>query len=79
MATLAQLGRLRRLVGDFEDVGLHKKKVLDAALQAVEDWFEAAATKQAVSDAIDAATAPVVLPNPIKRRVALVVIQDKVS
>lgn len=44
------------------------KPILNAALQAVEDWFESAATKAAASAAIDAATTPTVLSNAKKKR-----------
>lgn len=63
MATLtdAQLTELRRKFASSGVPITATKPVFNAAYQAVEDWFVAASTQSAVSQAINAATDPVVL------------------
>jgi len=50
------------LVPDYD------KDTINSALQAIEDWWDSAATKTAASDAIDTATSPTVLSNPVKKK-----------
>jgi hypothetical protein len=58
----------RQLAADAVDTGTRLKATWSLAYQAIEDWFSSAATQNAISNAIDAATTPVVIPNPEKRK-----------
>lgn len=73
------LAALRRALDNDGNGGTggHPKSVWNAAYQAIEDWWELNATKQAISAAIDAATAPVVLTNAEKRKVGKFWLRDK--
>ena len=65
--TDAQLTELRRLFAE-DGVPINVvKATVNAALQAVEDWFSLVATQTAVSNAINTATSPAVLSNAQKR------------
>lgn len=47
----------------------YTKAQANAAIQAVETWFDAPAQRSAISAAIDVATAPLVLTNAQKKKV----------
>ena len=62
--TSEQLTELRQEMARGESSITWDKPTINAACQAVEDLIEG--SKSAISSAIDVATSPAVLPNPIK-------------
>lgn len=66
--TPPRLTQLRQaLAVDFPNPAI-TKPTMNAAFQAIEDRFETAAFKTALSTAIDTATAPVILPAAVKAK-----------
>lgn len=55
----------------------YDKPKINAALQAVEDWFEKPAVKADLSSDIDAATTPFVFTGPQKKRLVAYWIKQK--
>lgn len=66
--TVQQLRRARNGCETAMPLGYTKEHV-NAALQAIEDWWELPATKAAISSAIDTATSPFVFTNAQKKKI----------
>ncbi len=62
----AQLASLRQSLARLETAIDYDKPTVNAALQAIEDWFEA--NRSGIATAIDAATSPFVFSAARKRR-----------
>ena len=73
--TSEQRAELRRAVVRGESSITFTKPTIDAALQAVEDWFEG--ERAVVSAAIDAATTPHVFTNGQKKKMVRWFLQQK--
>jgi len=68
--TANQLAQLRQEL-ERRDVEINYNKAqVNAAFQALEDWYQSAAIQTALSTTIDTATAPLVLTN--QQKVALI-------
>ena len=64
--TPAELSEIRRECASAQATVAYTKPVINQAIQALEDWFETTARSQ-INTAINTATAPVVLPAPVKQ------------
>lgn len=69
MATLTadQLAEIRRSVSASLVTVNYTKPLINAALQAIEDWYEA--NKTVASTAVDTATSPFIFTNPQKKKI----------
>lgn len=68
--TPAQLDEVRQAYTkplEFNGGVSHRKPVLNAAIQAIEDTLTGATVQAAISNAIDAAISPATMTNPQKR------------
>ncbi len=80
MATLTNtaLAKHRRAyVRQLDDVVQHDKPMLNAALQAIEDWFED--NRSGIATAINTATSPTVLTGPEKKALVKAFLQFKLD
>lgn len=73
--TAEQLAYLRREMARSQSVVDYNKPVINAALQAIEDWFES--RRAQISNAIDTATSPVVLTAAQKRLLVIAFLMQK--
>jgi len=62
-----ELAKIRQALATTNEVD-YKRSTLNAAVQAIEDWFEA--DKLTLSGLIDTATSPVILTNQQKKKLA---------
>ena len=75
LLTAQQLASLRSDVARGQIPVTWDKTQINAALQAIEDWFES--NRAALNTAINAATAPFVFPAGIKRLILLFFLTQK--
>jgi len=62
-----ELAKIRQAVAEILGSVDYNKPVINAAIQAIEDWYES--DRLVVSALIDTATDPVVLTNPQKKKI----------
>ncbi len=73
--TVGELAELRKSLAAESDVVTWNKATINAALQALEDWYEA--ERAVVSGLINAATDPFVFTNAQKKKLARYFLRQK--